>query len=704
MLNEEIHNVSLLLEIGTEDLPARFIPSAIQQLKENCEITLKENHIIFSGIKIYSTPRRLTVLVDGMLLIQEGRSKEVFGPSKKAAFDEEGRPTKAAIGFANSQGVNVESLIIKNKGKGEYVVAVIEEEGVHVRELLPEILKRIVLSIHLPKSMRWGNGNIRFVRPIRWLTALFDKGIISFELDGIKSSNITRGHRFLSPAAFQINNISGYKRILSNNYVIVDQEERKRVITEKMRNLLAYAGKRPVEDEDLLETVVNLVEYPVPVLGAFSVEYLKLPKELLITVMKGHQKYFAVEDGEGRLTNYFVVISNISEENSEAVKIGAERVIKARFEDARFYFEEDSKKPLSERIEDLRKVTFHDRLGSLYEKIERLVSIAGFLADRLLPSAKDKLNRAAWLAKTDLITGIVREFPELQGAMGKYYAVHDGEDSEVAEALEEQYFPAHSGGRLPRTDVGAILSIADKIDNVAAFFSIGLIPTGSEDPFALRRQALGIIAIILEKGYDLPLRELIVKALQNFAYLFPFPEEWKKYKDDEKLEEKISQFFEQRLEPLLSDQGYGPDLIQAILYLSLDIQLKDIKERLEAISKFKDDKMYNDFLIAIKRVNNIIPKSEIPELKEDLLIEETENRLKEKLDSVKYDLPVLLKDRKYYDAIILLSSLTGPINHFFDHVLVMDKRDEVRLNRLALLNDIWKTVSSIADFSKLSAG
>ncbi len=704
MLNEKIHNVSLLLEIGTEDLPARFIPSARQQLKENCDIALKENHIKFSGIKIYSTPRRLAVIVDGMPLIQEGRSKEVFGPSKKAAFDEKGGPTKAAIGFANSQGVNVESLIIKNKGKGEYVVAAIKEADVYVRELLPEILKRIVLSIHPPKSMRWGDSNIRFVRPIRWLTALFDKEIIRFELDGIKSSNITLGHRFLSPAAFQINNISGYKRILSNNYVLVDPEERKRVITEKMGKLLASVGKRPVEDEDLLETVVNLVEYPVPVLGAFSVEYLKLPKELLITVMKGHQKYFAVEDGEGILTNYFVVISNTSEENSETVKIGAERVIKARFEDAGFYFEEDSKKPLAERIEELRKVTFHDRLGSLYEKIERLVSIAGFLAARLLPSAKDKLNRAAWLAKTDLITGLVREFPELQGTMGKYYAVHDGEDSEVAEALEEQYLPAHSGGRLPGTDVGAILSLADKIDNLAAFFSIGLTPTGSEDPFALRRQALGILAIILEKGYNLPLRELIVKALQNFAYLFPFPEEWKKYKDDEKLEEKISQFFEQRLEPLLAGQGYDPDLIQAILYLSLDIQLKDIKERLDVLSKFKDDKMYNDFLIAIKRVNNIIPKSEIPELKEDLLIEESENRLKEKLDSVKYDLPVLLKDRKYYDAIILLSSLTGPINHFFDHVLVMDKRDEVRLNRLALLNEIWKTVSAIADFSKLPAG
>lgn len=689
------HNSSLLLEIGTEDLPARFLPFAIQQLKENSEIILKENHIKFSDIKTYGTPRRLAMIADGIPLIQEDRSKEVFGPSKKVAFDENGRPTKAAIGFANSQGVSVESLIIKNKDRGEYVVAVIEEKGVHVRELLPEILKRIVFSLHLPKSMRWGSSNIRFVRPIRWLMALFDKEIIGFEIDGIKSSNITRGHRFLSPAAFQIKEISSYKRLLGNNYVVVDREERKRIITNKMETLLASVG-RPVKDEELFETVVNLVEYPVPVIGTFSVDYLKLPRELLITVMKGHQKYFAVENSEGRLTNYFVVISNTREENSETVKIGAERVIKARFEDARFYFEEDSKKPLSERIEELRKVTFQERLGSLYEKIERIVSIAGFLADRLLHPAKDRLNRAAWLAKTDLITGIVREFPELQGIMGKYYAMHNGEDREVAEAIEEQYLPAHSGGRLPQTEVGALLSIADKIDNIAAFFSIGLTPTGSEDPFALRRQALGIIAIILNRGYSFTLKELIDKALENLSDISDI-------KDFREIRKDILQFFENRLETIFSDMGYSPDLIQSILPLSLDVQLKDIKERFNAIQKFKEEREYNDFLLAIKRVNNIIPKAAIPELKAELLIEEPEKRLKEKLDSVRSDLTGLLKDRKYHDAINLLSSLTDSINNFFDKVLVMDKRDEIRLNRLALLKEIWRTVSTIADFSKLSA-
>jgi len=685
--------LKLLLEIGTEDLPARFLPPAVQQLKENSEIIFKENHIRFSDIKTYGTPRRLAMIADGIPLMQEDRTKEVFGPSKKVAFDEKGNPTRAATGFANSQGVSVEGLIIKNKDRGEYVVAVIDEKGVYVIELLPEILKKIVFSLHLPKSMRWGNSNIRFIRPIRWLLALFDKEIISFETDEIKSSNITRGHRFLSPAAFQIKEIPSYKNLLRNNYVVIDQEDRKRIITSKVEELSVSAEGKPVKDEELLETVVNLVEYPVPVMGTFPLKYLKLPRELLITVMKGHQKYIAVENGEGKLTNHFIVISNTSEDNSETVRIGAERVIKARFEDARFYFQEDSKKPLSERIEELKKVTFQERLGSLYEKAERMATFTGFLADRLLPSAKDKLNRAAWLSKTDLITGVVREFPELQGIIGKYYAIHDGEDSEVAEAMEEQYLPAHSGGRLPQTDVGALLSIADKVDNIVSFFSIGITPTGSEDPFALRRHALGIIAILLKRNYNLNLKELVEKSIVNLKNL----------KNIEELKKQILQFIENRLQTVFSDQGYSPDLIQSIITLSIDLQLRDLQDRLKALQKFKGDSEYNDFLTAIKRVHNIIPKGKIPELNTELLIEEPEKRLKERLDSVRSDLVGVLKE-KCYDAIKLLSSLTEPINNFFDHVLVMDKREEIKQNRLALLNESWNTVSAIADFSKLSAG
>lgn len=684
-------SASFLLEIGTEELPARFLPSAIQQLEANAKTILESHHIKFSHVITYGTPRRLAVIVDGVPLMQEDRSKEVFGPPKQAAFDKEGNPTKAALGFAKSQGLNVKNLILKAKDKGEYVVAFVEEQGVSVKDLLPEVLHKIVLSLHLPKAMRWGNGTIRFIRPIRWLVSLFDTETINFEIDGIKSSNFTRGHRFLSPASFKITEIQGYKKLLVNNYVVVDHKKRRTIIADKMKDLLAPFDEKPVLDEELLDTVTHLVEYPVPVLGSFSTEYLSLPKELLVTVMKGHQKYFAVENAEGKLTNHFVVISNTSEENAETVRIGAERVIKARFEDARFYFEEDKKKPLFERLDELRKVTFQEKLGSLYDKTERVASMSKFLSEKVSPSQGDSLHRAALLAKTDLITGVVREFPELQGIMGKYYALHDSEDSAVAQALEEQYLPSHSGGRLPQSEVGSLLSIADKLDTITAFFSIGVKPTGSEDPFAIRRHALGIIAILINNTYNITIKELIDKSLKNLANL----------KDFNEIEEQILQFFESRIEPVFSDQGYSPDLVQSILSLSLHVQLSDVKERLDAIKEFKEHRFYNDFLTAIKRVNNILPKTMLLECNTDLLREESEKQLKDYLDSVMPRLSDLLKDRKYYDAIDLLTSLTAPINSFFDTVLVMDKNEEIKQNRLSLLGDIWKAISTVADFSQL---
>jgi glycyl-tRNA synthetase beta chain len=688
----QIQRLSILLEIGTEEIPAGFLPGAIRDLKANAAIILNDSYIDFSEVETYATPRRLVLMVGGLTETQTSRVREVFGPAKKIAFDERGNPTEAAVKFADSQGVSVESLVVKKRGKGEYVVAVFKEKGLAVKDLLPEVLKKIVLSIRFPKTMRWGNGGVRFARPIHWLLAMFGKNVISFEIDEVKSSNMTRGHRFLSPATFQIKEISGFKNLLENNLVIVDQEERKKMILEGIRKLSSSVRGIPIEDEELLETVNFLVEYPFPVLCSFQKEYLELPKELLVTVMKDHQKFFAIEDAEGRLLNHFIVISNTKKENEETVRIGAERVIKARFEDARFYFEEDRKKTLYERIKELEKVIFQEKLGSLYQKTERIASIAEFLSERLLNSSKDKLLRAAWLSKIDLLTGIIREFPELQGAMGKYYAIHDGEDSEVAEALEEQYLPEHSGGKLPHTEIGALLSMADKIDNIVSFFSLGLIPTGSEDPLALRRQALGIIAIMLDKSYNLSLRDLIHEALQNLISLFP---------DLEKIEEKIYQFFEQRFEPVFSDKSYSFDLIQSILSISLDSHLKDIEGRLEALKRLKESKDYNNFLLAIKRVNNILPKKIIPELKSKLLIEEPEKELKERLDYVKSDLLVLLKERRYHDAINLLTTLTDAINNFFDHVLVMDKREEVRQNRLSLLREVWETATTIADFSKL---
>lgn len=680
---------SLLLEIGTEEIPARFIPLALVMLKSNAESIFAEYSIGFSDMNAYATPRRLALLVKGIPPMQKDSVKEVYGPAKKAAFDEHGTPTRAAIGFAQSQGIDVNDLVVRRKEKGEYVVAVIHHKGAPVTDLLHEALKKIVLSLNFPKSMRWGNGDLRFVRPIHWIMALLDDTTIVFEIDGVKSGNITKGHRFLSPGSFVVKEIPSYINLLENNYVVADLEERRRRIGEGIERLAASVEGRALRDEELITTVTNLVEYPVPVLCEFPPEYLRLPKELLITVMKDHQKYFAVENDHGELKNYFVVISNTKDENAETIKKGAERVIKARFEDARFYYEEDIKKTLHSRIQDLSRVTFHDRLGSLYDKTQRVVTLASFLSETLLPQLKQSIERAAWLCKTDLTTGVVREFPELQGLMGKYYAMHDGEEHEVAEAIMQQYLPLHSGGRLPESDVGALLSLSDKIDNIVSFFAVDIVPTGSEDPFALRRQALAVIAILMEKGYPATLRTLIADAEENVSDRRP------------SLSDEVFRFFAQRIEPLFSSLQYESDVIQSVIPLMDSVPVAEMRKRMDAIKKFTSDAEYTSFLLAMKRIHNIVPKADVPALKPELLLEEQEKSLYGELESVKPTFDTLLTNKKYYDSLKRLSTLTGTINNFFDKVLVMDKRDDIKLNRFALLQEVKKMASFIADFSKL---
>ena len=389
----------LLIEIGTEEIPARFLPPAIANLKEIAAKTFDEYRIGYKTIDTYATPRRLSLIIAGVDPAQRDSVREVFGPSKKAAFDDSGNPSKAAIGFAQSVGIKVSDLKIKMKGKAEYVAAVLEEKGLETKTVLPEMAKKIILSLHFPKSMRWGDGSLHFARPISWILALFGTETVHFELDGLKSGNTTKGHRFLSPAAFQVKDIASYMNLLENNFVTLDQEKRKNSIQKNIAALFSGPDKQPIIDKELLELVTYLVEYPVPVLCSFKAEYLRLPKELLITVMKDHQKYFGVEDSNSNLLNYFVVISNTRAENAETVRTGAERVIKARFDDAKFYYQEDTSKPLYERVEDLKKVTFHDQLGSTHEKVERIMAIAAFLSEKISPALKDKVSEGCGIIK-----------------------------------------------------------------------------------------------------------------------------------------------------------------------------------------------------------------------------------------------------------------------------------------------------------------
>ena len=685
--------VSVLLEIGTEEIPSRFLPNAINDLRAIAEKTLEEFRVDHADSAVYATPRRLALILTGIAAIQKDMVREVFGPAKKAAFDDQGNPTRAASGFAASLGLPVSELSVKQKGKGEYLVAVMEEKGAETKAVLPDILKKIVLSLHFPKSMRWGNGSMAFVRPIVWILAVSGPEKIDFEIDGLRSGNQTRGHRFLSPAAFQIRDIPSYKQFLETNFVILDQDKRRDLITKSMTQLLQNSGMEIVADEGLLETVTFLVEYPAPVLCSFDREYLKLPKELLITVMKDHQKYFAVQDAAGNLTKSFIVISNTKAENAETIRIGAERVIKARFDDAKFYYSDDTAKPLADRVEDLANVTFHDQLGSLLEKTDRIAAIAAFLAEKALPADREKTVRAARLSKADLITGVVREFPELQGVMGKYYAQHDREDREDADALEEQYLPKSFGDRVPQSDVGAIVSLADKIDNITSFFSIGLIPSGSEDPFALRRQAMGIVSILLDRGYTLSLKEIFAFALENM----------KQVKSPKAVMEQITNFMSQRTDFILSSAEYPQEIIRSVIHLSIGNPLQSIIARIAALAGAQREATFPDFLLAIKRVNNIVPKTVLPPVQTSLFLQDEEKALYAAVALAGETLQPALAQSDFAAALMAILPMTSPVNSFFDKVLVMDKREEVKMNRLSLLRDVWETVAPVADFSKFQS-
>jgi glycyl-tRNA synthetase beta chain len=681
---------NLLLEIGTEEIPARFIPDALVKLKRSIhdELLLKRNipnaDKVFDAIRTMGTPRRLVAIISDLPDMQDDRVEEVFGPPKKAAYDADGNLTKAAIGFARSQGVDPVKLKVKDKeGKGEYICATVEDKGKPVADVLPEALRDVVLSLNFPKSMRWGNGTIRFARPIHWIVALYGKDVVEFELEGIKSGRNSRGHRFLSPVDVPIKKPESYEEALRQHSVIVG--ERAETIKADAESLSLEAGGNIVWDEELLTHVANIVEYPFCVLGSFDKKYLDLPDELLTAVMVGHQKYIPVRGSDGKLLNNFIIVSNTKADNEDTVRVGAERVIRARFDDARFYFNEDGKKKLSERLEGLKNVTFQDKLGSLHEKTMRVRDVAGRQAEKLCPDKRSLVERAAELSKTDLVSGVVFEFPELQGIMGMHYAGNDGEHPAVAQALREQYLPAFSGDLVPESDVGSVLALADRSDNIASFFSIGLKPTGSEDPFALRRQALGIVSILNEKQYALSISEVMAPALDG----------------KDKVIDDVLEFFRMRIENLLSGNGYAHDLVQAVLPLSTEISLRDIYSRLDALREFKNNSRYNDFLLAFKRVRNIIPGTGTDDVDKLLFKEDEEKALHEALLSVSGPVSDSIQSSEHGKAIEGMSPLIEPINTFFDKVLVMDKDEALRNNRLALLGEIWTLASTVADFSAL---
>nr|WP_308564483.1 glycine--tRNA ligase subunit beta [uncultured Peptostreptococcus sp.] len=685
-------NNYLLYEIGVEEMPSRFVESTLGQLKDNLTRALTENRVGFSEIETYATPRRLVLVVRGLADRQADLEEEVKGPSKKIALAEDGSFTKAALGFMKGKGLSEKDVYFKDLDGTEYIYATLKETGEDTEKILCDVLGEIVKAVVFPKSMRWGGKNMRFVRPIRWLLALMNDRVVPVNMEGIVASNKTVGHRFLGSKSIEVTSIEDYLAKLEENYVILDQAKRKAIIRDQIDKVAASINGRVDMDEDLLEEVTYIVEYPTAFYGEFDKEYASLPKEVVKTPMKAHQRYFPVVDDRGELLANFIAVRNGNDYMIENVKKGNEKVLEARLADALFFFKEDRKKALVDYRPQLDTVVFQEKLGTLLDKSERLYKLAGKIADEIDAGIKkDLLERAAYLCKADLVTSMVFEFDELQGYMGMEYSKLDKEDPIVSEAIYEHYMPRFSGDEIPQSAEGAILSIVDKIDTIAGFFAIGIQPTGSADPFALRRQCLGILTILLEKNIELDIAKLADLALDQYAGV-DF--------DKDAVVDQIVAFFNERTRVMFKDLGIRYDVVDAVL-ASDEKNMSDLYARAQAINAWIDNPSLNDMLVAFNRVSTLAEKAEGLDIKEAALLEAAEKDLYAKFVLVEKEIEDLMGQKKYTESLDSFASLKPAIDAFFDTVMVMDENLDVRNNRLALLANIYEAMLKICDLSKI---
>ena len=678
----------LLLEIGTEEIPAHTMPNILSQLKSLAETAFKDSRIGVGEIKTLGTPRRLALLVKDVEEQQADISEEKRGPSVKIAFDSEGKPSKAAIGFARGQKVDPADLITRDG----YVYAVVHEKGHKTDELLKTMLPKIICDLNFPNNMRWGDLDFKFIRPLRWIVALFGDEVIPFEVAKVQSGKKSRGHRFLGDGEFEIAKASDYVAACEKEFVIVDQEQRRSMIVAEIEAVAKECGGKAEITDDLLEEVLYLVEYPTALAGKFDTEYLKLPAEAVITPMRDHQRYFPVKTFEGDLMPLFITIRNGGRDYLDIVQHGNERVLKARLEDAQFFFNEDRKKSLEQHRDKLKTVVFQEGLGSIYEKTERLEKLSAMIADLLKVSDKDKSNaiRAAQLSKADLVTGMVTEFTELQGVMGREYARLDGEDTDVALAIDEHYMPRFAGDNQPKTTAGRIVSLADKIDNIVATFSRGLIPTGSQDPFALRRQALGIVNTLIEAKWSISLSKIVDEAMN----LLKITDEVGR----EKLQNDVADFMRLRVKNVLSDT-VRYDVIDSVIENVDDLYSVTLKA--STLSDFIRTADSTKIIQSFVRVGNLAKKAETTDINASILNVEAEVTLYKAFEAIKVVSEELIGKHDYTGALEALKKLSLPIDSFFDSVMVMDEDIKIRNNRLALLKSIDELISKIAVFSKI---
>jgi len=686
---------SYLLEIGVEELPAHYIDSASKQIQDKFRKIFEDEGINYESIDMYSTPRRLTAIIKGLDERQKDVEENVKGPSKRISYDEEGNPTKALKGFMKGQGIGLDNVFSTEHNGEEYIYARVIRKGKDIKEILSSEVPQLIKSISFPKSMKWGGKNIRFARPMRWIVSLLDNDILSFEFEGIDVSNTTKGHRFLGNQNIIIDNVGEYPELLKENYVIIDPEERKELIKFASKRLAREKGGRLLIDEDLLNEVTNLVEYPTPMIGRIKQEYLKLPQDVVITPMREHLRYFPVIDDKSRLLPYFVTVRNGNEDYLDIVIKGNEKVLGARLEDAKFFFEEDTRQPLESFVESLKDIVFQEELGTIYDKTIRVGKLGEKIADYLdvREETKDNIARASHLSKADLVTQMVTEFTELQGKMGMEYANISGENEIVSLAIYEQYLPRFAGDELPSTTAGAILSIADKLDSIAGLFAIGIQPTGSQDPFGLRRSALGLINIVLDKKLNLSLREIIESALYIYV------DENGLVFDYNKVKNEIMDFFLRRIKNMLSEMGVRYDIIDSVINTNID-DIYDMKIRVDKLSDWFNNKDLSGILTAFNRVANLARQAESNEIDEEILTDD-EKTLYNSYNNIESKVLDLIDEREYDKALDILITLKDPIDEFFDNVMVMVDDEKLKNNRLALLRNIYDTMMLVSDLSKI---
>lgn len=685
----------LLYEIGTEEIPAGFIQPALRQLQEKFISKAAELKIRHGKIEVKGTPRRLAIIVNGVAEKQEDIREELIGPSAQAGIDGDGNFTKAAIGFAKSRGADVNDLKKVDTEKGPYLMLVREVAGKETITLLPNILKEMLIELSFPKSMKWGANHHSFARPIQWLLALFGQEVIGLEHDGIVSSNSSRGHRFLANTTFTVQEASVYERVLREHFVVADIGDRRLMVIEEIKKAVADSGLHEDAevgvDEELVDLVTNLVEMPFGVCGSFDEKFLQVPDEVLITSMREHQKYFPVVNKATELLPGFVAVNNTRVKNQDITRKGHQRVLRARLEDALFFYKSDSSTRLEEKGARLDGIIFQAKLGTMKEKVDRLVKLSRLLAEKIAPEQVELAGRAAFLCKADLISDMVGEFPTLQGVMGAAYAVNDKEPKEVALAIKEHYMPKRAGAELPTSTVGSIVALADRFDTLAGCFGIGQKVTGTADPFGLRRLSLAVLNILADGGWELSLKEIIHKALALYG---------SKVDGSSKTVDTVVSFIKGRFVNDCVAKGTEQGVVEAVTSVEFD-NVKDTLDRISALQSIRNDQAFEVLASSYKRIRNIIKDNSETVVSVEIFTEEAERALYAIYQEVQAEMTRLLEEKKYVEALQAMLRMKQPVDGFFDEVMVMAEDKAVRTNRLNLLTAIGELILKIGDISKI---